>query len=336
MIRVSFTVDTEPDNVWRDFRSQSLANIDGLGRFQRFVTERGVAPTYLITHSVVTDARAARVLHELRDIGPLEIGTHLHAWETPPFLTSQHDQNHQVFAHELPSEHVHAKLEALTRLIRNELGQPVSYRAGRFGFNASHIRILESLGYIVDSSITPLADRRRGRGLPLELGGKGGRDYRSAPLDPYHPSYENDLTPGSATLLEIPVTVGPTRRGGPLVSAYRYGPDLLQRLLRKAGLSDLIIASVPEIKWPLLESMIRTAIADGHRTITFILHSSETMVGGAPWIQTEDQLEGFYDRLGRCINLLSSYADARFMTLGDVARNWLGAENPQRRQEVAA
>jgi hypothetical protein len=321
MIPVTFTVDTEPDNVWKDFRSRGLANIQHLRRFHAFMTDRGAPPTYLLTHSVVTDRHSVRLLHELERIGPLEIGAHLHAWETPPYLPSGHDRDYQVFAHDLPAEHVHAKLEELTRLIAQEFGPPVSYRAGRFGFATSHIGILESLNYLVDSSVTPLADRRRGVGLPVELGGKRGRDYRTAPLNPYHPSYYDDLMSGNSCLLEVPVTVGPTRAGGLILAAYRHGPQLVQRFLRKSGVSDLIIASIPEKSWPCLHKMILTAIAGGRSAITFIMHSSELMVGGAPWIADDSALEALYTRLEECVKLLSGRSDVQFMTLGQLARN---------------
>src|SRR5206468_6279917 len=136
---------------------------------------------------------AVSQLQRFARTGPLEVGAHLHAWETPPYLSNDSDRQHQVFAHDLQPDLVFEKLHTLTQRIAANFARPISYRAGRFGFAREHIRILESLGYAVDSSITPLVDRSGKYGLPASLGGRGGRDYRRAPLEPYHPSYEDDL-----------------------------------------------------------------------------------------------------------------------------------------------
>ena len=318
MTFATITVDTEPDNVWGDFRSRGLENIRALQRFHEFMAELGVPPTYLITYSVASDPDAVSRLQRFARNGPLEVGAHLHAWETPPYLPDGSDRRYPVFAHDLPSELVHEKLEMLTHRIAQNFARPTSYRAGRFGFAGEHIRILESLGYTVDTSITPLEDRSAKYGLPASLGGRGGRDYRRAPVEPYHPAYENDLIPGSSRLLEVPVTAGPTRSWPALLAFHRHGPELLQRVLRKTRFSEVVTASPSEFDWPRLERLLTTCLHSQRTLLNFMLHSSEVMAGGAPWTRDNAAVDTLYDRLRCCIGWLRDHARVRFARLAQL------------------
>lgn len=337
--RVQFvvSVDTEPDNVWSDFRSSTLRNVLELHHFHRAMADLGIRPTYLVTWSVAADPACVKSLRSLKNFGPCEVGAHLHAWETPPFLASGDDRAGAVFAHELPLEHFEAKLRNLTECIAENFARPRSYRAGRFGFTHEHISILESLGYVVDSSVTPLLNRSRKFGLPKAKGGRGGRDYRRAPLDPYHPDYGDDLRPGNAQLLEVPLTVAFSRASFPLIAAaHRYGPRTLQRALSVLRISRLVHASPPEVPWSDLRAMLDTAFSAGRRVFNFILHSSETVSGGAPWIQTEADVREVVKRIGRCAAWLERRATVDFVTLSQVAEHYARAQAATRKSVKAA
>jgi len=321
-VRFVITVDTEPDNVWSNFHSRSLRNVLGLHQFHSAMVALGVRPTYLITWSVASDPACVKALRNLENIGPCEIGTHLHAWEVPPFLPGGEDQAYAVFAHDLHPKHFEAKLRNITERIAENFPLPRSYRAGRFGFACEHIPILESMGYTVDSSITPLLDRGGKYGLPKASGGKGGRDYREAPLDPYHPDYADDLRPGKARLLEVPLTVAFSRATSPFMeTVHRRGPRAVQWALSALRISRLIHASPPEVPWNDLRTMLMAAFTTGRRVFNFILHSSETMAGGAPWIKTEAQAREVVDRISRCASWLEERATVEFCTLSQVAEN---------------
>jgi hypothetical protein len=71
------------------------------------------------------------------------------------------------------------------------------------------VRLLERLGYVVDSSVTPCVSWRRHAGLP---GGPGGPDFTAAPLSPYHPCQDDPAARGTSRLLEVPVSVVWPRR----------------------------------------------------------------------------------------------------------------------------
>ncbi len=263
--------------------------------------------------------KASEILRELQLDGA-EIGAHLHVWESPPFLTSDDDRRFAAFGHDLPVEHFSAKLAGLTASIGQVFGAPTSYRAGRFGFAAEHIVVLEQLGYRVDSSITPLVDRRAKVGIPLNKGGRGGRDYRRAPLDAYKPDYADDLRPGRARLWELPLTAGP-RRNLPsvMLAVHQRGPQLLQRALRKLRISEIVTASPVHYSAERFGQMLETAASQGRRVLNLTLHSSETMAGGSPSIRDSDSLRALFDRIRQVVERLQRRFIIKGCTLSEAA-----------------
>lgn len=319
-IRVVFTVDTEPDNQWADHRGGGLSNIEGLGSFHDFLSALGVVPTYLMTYTVAEDVGAVHSMQKLLHRDDCEIGAHLHPWDNPPFLTDLRDQRFPAFAHELPLEHVADKLEQLTSRIKANFDAPRCYRAGRFGYCADHIAVLESLGYRVDSSVTPLLDRRRKTGIPLAQGGRGGRDYRSAPLDPYHPSTDDELKLGSASLLEVPLTAGVIGLlPNWMTQMQRHMPESIRRMPRKLGLSEVVTASPVQFSTDAIMKMITKAVAAGRRVVNFTMHSSEAVAGHSPSIRTEQDLRNLFCKIEQLIHGLGSIATCRFVKLGALA-----------------
>ena len=325
---VLFTIDTEPDNQWADHRNMRVENIAHLPRLQHVFDEIGVTPTYLLTYAVADDADAVRTLQTLVRESGCEIGAHMHVWDNPPFLPGGEDRDYPAFAHDLPVQLVHDKLAALTERIAANFDAPRSYRAGKFGYCAEHIRVLEALGYVVDTSVTPLIDRRGKEGIPRARGGKGGRDYRLAPLDPYHPDYADDLRPGSARLLEVPLTVAPSRCScGPLLAVHRRGPELVNRVLRKLKISQVVSASPVQYGVEALEAMLASAWSAGRRVFNFTFHSSEVMPGGSPSIRTEAQLEELFRRIRASVAWLRTRGEVRSMGISEFAAGFDGTRS---------
>ena len=112
--------------------------------------------------------------------GAAEVGAHLHPWTTPPFGgepgLARNDAAHTYPCH-LDEPLLAAKLRALTTAqIRDAFGAaPTSFRAGRFGLDATGARLLAELGYVVDSSVTPYVSWAGNPGRP---GWGGGPDFR--------------------------------------------------------------------------------------------------------------------------------------------------------------
>ena len=64
-----------------------------------------------------------------------------------------------AFQRDYPPDVEAAKLRDLTELFSRTFGRsPTSFRAGRFGIGPHSIPILEELGYLVESSVTPHMD----------------------------------------------------------------------------------------------------------------------------------------------------------------------------------
>ncbi len=113
------------------------------------------------------------------------------------------EQKHEIgyHAHGLISASEEKKSEIINKGIQslNKMGfTPVSFRAGRYHFNKSLIKILENNHIKYDSSVVP--------GLQeIFNNGTVRCDHRGAPYKPYFPSYENHCLIGDANILEIPI-----------------------------------------------------------------------------------------------------------------------------------
>ena len=286
-------IDTEGDNQWDAAAraNQQFANIYALPRLHALFARHGIRPTYVITYPVARDPRSADVLSELSGRGDCEIGAHHHAWETPPCTAD--DVRRHPYASMLPRPQFEAQLASLTAAIERAVGKrPVSYRSGRFGFSADHVAGLERLGYLVESSVAPLFYEAH----------KGGPEFVEAPLTPYFLAYDSATTPGSSGVLEVPVSAALNRRL-PKVLQYAYAraprPYTTRRALRALRLVRL--------RWlrpsySSLDDMIALA-SDLARSrepvLNLLFHSSEAIVGGSPYNQTQSELDAFFDRLDR-------------------------------------
>jgi peptidoglycan/xylan/chitin deacetylase (PgdA/CDA1 family) len=304
-------LDTEADDQWseRGRRELSVSNALRLPGLQRLCAERGVRPTYLVTHEMATRAESADVLRGLRTGGGCEIGAHLHPWSTPPFRPQ--DLAAHAYPHTLPLDLLERQLGELTATIERELGaRPTTYRAGRNGFDARSIPILERLGYTVDTSVDPLFNERR----------KGGMVFAGAPAQPYHPSLDDVRRPGTARLLEVPITAATLPAlPKPLEALYARLPPLRFRAaLRRLGLRPVWLRP----SYSPLRDM--TAFADrlaaaGATCFNIIFHSSELLPGGSPYTPDASSVERFLDALRGLLDHLTGRLGAVGMTCSELA-----------------
>lgn len=205
--RLLVTIDTECDKS-SNWRTASPLTFRGVtetipGRLQPLFTRFGIRPTYLLSPEVMTHPESVATLRSIRDS---ELTTHLHGDYIVPkiktwdFAGSITDEMQWEYGHDLER----AKLAALTEMFRQQFGyQPLSFRAGRFGAGPHTGKILQDLGYRIDSSVTPHIcwTSRRGEKRP---------DYRGYGEMPYTLGLEGDIAkPGTGGLLELPVTILP-------------------------------------------------------------------------------------------------------------------------------
>lgn len=295
------TVDTEADYQWRRALVVTTENILYLRPFQELCARFGVRPTYLITSEIALDPRGGRFLKPLVDEGLAEVGAHLHPWTTPPFFDTaglRYNDPVHLFPSELGSELFRMKMENLTGQIFSVLGtMPRSYRAGRFGYDDTCAATLSRLGYLVDSSVTPLVSWREVR--DVENG--GWPDFSKKSLFPY-----STVTDGFP-FLEIPITIAYTSR---LLQKHPRLSNLHNLCVRIAGrvgrfsprpLQPFWLRPLPGMGLKDLAGVWRAAERLGAPFGVMMLHSSELMPAGSPYRPSVasvnallELLEGFF------------------------------------------
>ena len=304
-------IDTEADDQWSDRgrRELTVKNALELPRLQSLCNGFGVRPSYLVTHEMATRDESVHLLRAMAAQGRCEIGAHLHPWTSPPFRAE--DLAGHSYPHTLPVSLLDRQLTELTATIQERLGvRPTTYRAGRNGFDARSIPILERLGYTVDTSVDPLFNERR----------KGGMVFAGAPAQPYHPDYHDVTRPGNARLLEIPITSATLPALPKAVEAlYTRLPPLRWRAaLRRLGLRPVWLrpsySSLPD----MLAFADRLA-AGGARCFNIIFHSSELLAGGSPYTPDAASVQRFGEALRRLLDHLTRRLGAVGLTYAEFA-----------------
>jgi len=288
------TVDTEEDdwgNATSAPRKTTVRNIDGLGRLQQVCDRFGVPPTYLVDTPVVEDDRAVEVLRRLQDAGRCEIGAHLHPWHAPPF-----DEKLEVrssFLCNLCESLQREKLTRLTETIEQRLSRrPTSFRAGRYGLDIVGARILEELGYLVDSSVIPFED----------YSFQEGPDFRLFPYKPYRIGREDLGTPHPAgKLLEVPVSVGFSRAGFARARRIRdfaaqavFRPFRLVGALDRMNLVRRIKFSPEQADAARMRQLVDAYVANRAPSLVMMLHSSSLVPGFSPYVPDLARLDRLY------------------------------------------
>ena len=287
------TIDTEGDNLWQQPEQASTRNTAFLPRFQRLCEDYGLRPTWLVNHEMASDRAFQRFGRELLRRGTAEIGMHLHAWDSPPIqaLTTA-DHRHQPYLVDYPEELMAAKIARLSEMLRDRFeGDIVSHRAGRWALDARYARLLHQHGFRVDCSVTPGVDWSSSPGAPQ---GRGGSDYRHFPLHPYWMDTDAIDQPGTGGLLEVPVSIRPSALQAHAPWAYRL-----------RGLRRLAWRLAPPLHWMYPDSrnraslrlLMQRAIQERWPCVQLVLHSSDLMPGGSPWVADAQALERLYGDL---------------------------------------
>ena len=319
--RLLFTVDVEEDMPgWGITDPVTVSNVAALPRLAELCRSLGVRPTYLCTYPVATAPESAAILRQLHARGDCEIGTHMHPWNTPPYLgvpgRTGDERTQTYYQFELGPERFRAKLETLHRAIAALTGSPPRcFRAGRFGIDAATLGELIGLGYEVDTSVTPLAEHKVDRGP----------DFRGAPQVPYRPAREDVGRRGDLPIVEIPVSVGLTRRlPGFLQRAYVHLPAAtrLRGLLSRDHLDLVDYAWLYPVRFDLelMQKTVVTLVESGAPVLNVFLHSSELVPGQSGRVQSQDDVEQVFARLAGILEFCLERHDAEPCTLGEAGR----------------
>ncbi len=316
MLYLTIGIDTESDNQWsmESRLTPTYTNIYALPRLHELFRECSARPTYLITYPVATEPRSANTIRGLVEGGGCEIGAHHHVWETPP--CDPDEARGLPYAMQIPLDRFDRQLASLTAAIAATIGHsPVSYRSGRYGFDASHTAVLEKAGYLVDTSVQPL----------LYEAHRGGPDFVDAPLTPYLLSYDSAVRAGKSSLLEVPISAA-LNRSLPqwLVRAYGRAPSPYQtkRFLRLAG---IIKTCSLRPSYSSLDDMKRLALRiakTGAPVLNLMFHSSEGVVGGSPYNKTQAELDAFVERLTGFLDFAVKELRAQPVTFQEFHHVW--------------
>ena len=203
------------------------------------------------------------------------------------------------------------QLRELTAAIESSLGvRPVSYRAGRHGFDTRSLRILEKLNYRVDTSVDPLFNETR----------KGGPSFAGAPVSPYWPSHDDVKIKGTSSVLEIPVSSA-TAPALPKVLERRFtslSPIPWRGYLKHLGLRAVWLrpsySSIEDAK-----ALASALVARGVPTLNMLFHSSELVPGGSPYNRNEADVNRFFESLERVFEHIMKRLEARGVTYRECA-----------------
>jgi hypothetical protein len=307
-------IDTEADDQWseRGRRELRVDNAARLPALQSLFEEFGARPTYLVTHEMATRPESAAVLRDLARSGRCEIGAHLHPWTSPPFRPE--DTAGHTYPMNLPDDLLARQIGELTATLEQSLGvRPTTYRAGRNGMDGRTLRILEGLGYTVDTSVDPLFNERR----------KGGPAFAGAPLDPYRPDYEDVTRAGAARILEVPISAAtepPLPK--PLERLYASLPPIPWRgALKRLGLRPVWLRP----SYTALPDMVSFASRlreRGAPCFNVIFHSSELLPGGSPYNPDAASVGRFETALRRLLEHLTARLGAVGRTYAEFAGSW--------------
>ncbi len=330
-----FTIDVEEDMPdWRITDPISTSNARALPRFAEVCAEFGVRPTYLCTWPMVTEPEPAAILRALARAGGCEIATHLHPWNTPPFEgvpgRTGDERSIPYYLSELGPARFRSKLERLHAAVAEIAGEePVSFRAGRFGIDGATLAELPSLGYEVDSSVTPMVHH-------LE---DDGPDFRRAPQHPYYPSRTDVCVPGDLPIVEVPVSVGLSRK---LPDSLREAYLRIPQRTRLRGLLSHEYLGIVDFAWlyparfdlSIMRRAATTLLAEGAPVLNVFLHSSELVAGASSYVQTESDAELCFERIRGLLAFCTGELGARPATLAEAGRSLRAWIDPCAREAV--
>lgn len=305
------SLDVEEEGLFRGaYRAFSppVENLGHLGRLTPLLS-RGVRPTLFCDWPVLESDGAWSRVADLLEKHPVEAGTHLHHWNTPPLKGGG-----RTLA-KVPSASVEQglmleKLEALQDLAARRLGyRPTSFRMGRWDLHKKHWALLAQVGITADASIRPL---HAGNDKNL------GPDHYDAPRGPYVVDVETERSRGrggqAASLFELPLTVTD------LVPALSKLVGTLGQNA-KAGLHQWGALALLPVYHPLWAMKVVTAlsVARGNPALSLTWHSSELMPGGNPRMPDPRDIDAFLGKILAWLDWLEENYEVQYVTLGELA-----------------
>lgn len=291
------TIDVEPDCRY-DWKYSSPLTFKGVSegiskRLHPLFNKHHFPPTYLINNVVLEDEASCRIFRNLP--GTFELGTHLH----PEFIAPEK----KIFDYAgkkgeanccfLSPDVEFAKIENITKLFEERFQySPLSFRAGRFSAGPNTIKSIESLGYHVDTSVTPHVNwNDRTREQPV--------DFSSFPEQPYFikagSMREQDL---NGRILQVPVTIS-ERKVSLLKELKRTYFGLRHTIMRKRPLWLRPVFSTFDNFASIINEYSYRYQANELIVFNMMFHNVEVMPGLSPYTRTEADCTKYLNSLER-------------------------------------
>lgn len=315
------TIDTEEEFNWHKVpflaNGNTVSNVSALRRLQEALAELNGKITYFADFPVLKDKLARGILTRFYEHYGAEIGTHLHPWCNPPFEEELNSAN--TMTNMLPTNLVRSKLETLTELFVEVFGfRPVSYRAGRFAFDAASAKIISELGYKIDSSVTPFYDWSKSYGP----------NFFFAPLRPYFIDGEDIFCENkNGQILEVPISAGFNRVPFKLWSEiYWFAKKSKLRHLKLVGTLDRShllkrITLGPEFQSvEEMKSLVKNLCREKVQVFNMIFHSSSLIPGGNSIISDPEQVSAFEKRVMDIISWMLLELNVKSINISDLLR----------------
>jgi len=306
------SIDTECDQGlhWRTISPMTFTSVTELipNILQKIFLKYGVVPTYLLSPEVLEDQSCVEILKSLSHV---ELASHLHGDfiepQRKPAGSSMTD-----FQAMYPPEMEAAKMANLTRLFEEKIGfKPTSFRAGRWGISPKTFKILEDLGYLVDSSVTPYFIWNF-KNYVL--------NYKTALDTPYFPSVDNFLIPGNMRLLQVPVTIF-SYYGQRLNKLAPSIPSFAKEILMKVPLWRPMwlrptYCDFNQMKY-VIDAYIAAHSQEKNIVLNMMFHSVEILPRENPYNLNQEKISHFLNNMERIFDYLRTL-DTKFCGLSDI------------------
>jgi hypothetical protein len=219
---------------------------------------------------------------------------HCHPWSTPPFEEERNAYNSMLC--NLPYDLQYKKMSALHEAIENNFGiNAKSFRAGRWGFNETVLKVIREHDIEIDTSVTPFTD----------WSAHHGPDFSCMTPEPYRFG-ETDIFNNSRNgkLIEIPATIGYLQDNFNLCNRIdRYLTLLLGKRLRLKGILHAIkllnkIWLSPEVSDShRMIDLTKVLIRKEYKSVNLFFHTTALQAGLSHCVQTKEDEVKLSDRL---------------------------------------
>jgi hypothetical protein len=313
----AMTVDTEEEWEWGagwPITDLSVTNVRALPHFQSLCSRHGIRTTYFANQAVLDSSEAGEIVGELARRRDVEIGMHIHPWNTPPICGPSPVAVAHTFLHNLPPESIRAKLENVYGCFARRGLKPTSFRGGRYSSGGVIHEFLRERAFVADSSVLPFST----------WDDQGAPDYRERDLLPVRIAPRSS---GELPLWEIPLTLAFTRRPfGFWARCY----DLVQHSwlskLPLIGLAERL--GIVRKVWlnfedPLGEKMLDLlGILRKLRPpcICFTIHSSSLASGKGPYTRVKADEERVFAQMDEVFGTVRSWPEFQPATMTEIAR----------------